>query len=89
LNFETTVSYRDIEFEVSGEYAPPIPGIAYLSNGDPGYPGEGDFFEEFDIRIGGASIYELLTLGAAEDIESLALDMAREEAGGERSKSWA
>jgi hypothetical protein len=88
LNFETTVSYRGVEFEVAGEYIPLIPGKPYRNDGDPGYEAEGDYFEEFDIRVGGGSIYELLVPAEANRVEDLALDMAR-EAARERGRKWA
>ena len=52
----TTVIYieRDdevIEVEVTGHWVPFVKGRMHLSNGDPGYPDEGGYFEE--IEIGG------------------------------------
>jgi hypothetical protein len=50
----TTVIYieRDdevIEVEVTGHWVPFVKGRMYLSNGDPGYPDEGGYFEEIEI----------------------------------------
>lgn len=39
------ISIGDVDLDVWGEYSPETPDVWYLSNGDPGYPGEPEYFE--------------------------------------------
>lgn len=41
---------EEVEVEVTGYWVPLMNGRMYLSNGDPGYPDEGGYFED----IGGS-----------------------------------
>jgi hypothetical protein len=72
-----TVTYGGIEFEVEGEYLPYTPARI---TADPYYsePPDGGYFEEFDVLIGGNSIFEMLTEATVEKIEELACELAEE-----------
>lgn len=63
-----TVEHEGFEFEVSGDWEPPITGTMYDRHGDPGDPPEGGCFEDYDILMDGKSIYELLAAGVVDAI---------------------
>lgn len=63
-----TVEHEGLEFEVSGDWEPRSGGNFYDRHGDPGTPPEGGCFEDYDILMGGKSIYELLAPAAVEAI---------------------
>ena len=66
------VEYAGIEFEVFGDYIPPVPGRMYMRNGDPGYPSEPAYMEDLDIQLNGISLIDVLRDKAIEDIEEKA-----------------
>jgi len=67
------ITYKKIDFEVTGTYVPKVQGKDYLNNGDPGYPSEGAYLDEMDILHEGESVYEVLSEKAVSEIERLAL----------------
>lgn len=69
-----TVTHEGFEFEVSGDWEPPISGVMRDRYGDPGYPPEGGCFADFDILLDGKSIYELLAPEVVEEIEEKAVE---------------
>ncbi|MFZ4617908.1 MAG: hypothetical protein ACOYM2_17140 [Rectinemataceae bacterium] len=56
-----TVEHEGFQFEVSGDWEPPVPGKFYARNGDPGDPPEGGYFENYDIKFNEESILDLLS----------------------------
>ena len=42
---------EEVEVEVMGCWVPFVKGRMHLSNGDPGYPDEGGYFEEIECSI--------------------------------------
>lgn len=69
-----TVEHEGFDFEVSGDWEPPVPGTMYDRHGDPGDPPDGGYFEDFDILLDGKSIYELLAPEAIDAIVEKAKD---------------
>ena len=52
MKFSGTFKLHDVEFEISGLLHKGDPGKMYLSNGDPGYPPEGDTPEIENVTCG-------------------------------------
>lgn len=71
-HIDMTVTYAGLDFEVTGEYEPYVPGTAYRPNGDPGDPPEGGTIDDMDILHDGISVYDMLKDEAISKIREAA-----------------
>jgi len=78
---EINITINDVELTLVGEYSPGYEGRMYMSNGDPGYPGEPAGFEEFDILHKGESIIDVLSDNMIREIEAMAVNQINQPCG--------
>lgn len=53
-SFSTTIELKDgteVDVEVEYSYSPSTPDVMYLSNGDPGYPGDPEECEILSVKL--------------------------------------
>jgi hypothetical protein len=74
-----TVGYGGFTFDVRGDYVPYRPARMYKTNGDPGEPAEGGYFELEEILLDGEDIGELLNEPALRAIEEKAGEQIEED----------
>lgn len=84
-----TVSTDMGDIEVFFDYSPPTPDVMYLPNGDPGYPGDPEELDIFELHIGNAVLdmewlsvhmQDLITEGVMRHLEDEAEDAQAERA---------
>ena len=67
IPFTVDIAYQGLDYKVSGTYTPGTPDVFYLSNGDPGYPGDPAEVEFTSIiKHDGDLVLELTQAEAAE-----------------------
>jgi len=76
--FITGLPDYDDGLEVTGEYSAGSPAVAYLSNGDPGYPEEPEEFEIHKVILNGIDIIDNLSDEELYQLEQSGIDYANE-----------
>lgn len=94
MNHTLTFDFKG--YRITGEYSPATPDVFYLSNGDPGYPGDPEEFEVTKVEKNSVNIpLEVFFPNEDEDSEEseklyfAILEVANREYGKMQDEYWA
>lgn len=73
-----TVTLDDIEFQVEYHYSPGTPDVWYLSNGDPGYPGDPPEVDIVSLKLWNVDLLSAIPSALLEKIYEKVEELAAE-----------